>query len=295
MKKLQILIIAFLISLAICAFASMQAKAQLTVGIAPVGPLTLDVGQSQTFTATASGVTGTASYQWELDSAAVGSNSASYSYTASGTSHTISVTVTDDSDQPESAVVFVTVSAVPIVGIAPVGPLTLDVGQSQLFTATPSGGSGTFHYQWYVVTGTVGTDRSSYVYTASGTSASVTCKVTDSASTPVTSAASNAVFVTVSAVPIVGIAPVGPLTLDVGQSQLFTATPSGGSGTIHYQWYVGGSAVSGATDSTYSFSESAGSYSVTCKVTDSASTPVTSAASNAVFVTVSAVPIVGIA
>ena len=49
---------------------------------------------------------------------------------------------------------------------------------------------------------------------------------------------------------------------------------------------MGGSAVSGATSSTYSFSESAGSYLVTCTVTDSASTPITSSASNAVTITV---------
>ena len=92
-----------------------------------------------------------------------------------------------------------------------------------------------------------------------------------------------------AASPTVSIAPVGPITMDVGQSQTFTATPTGGSGTIHYQWYLGGSAVSGATSSTYSFSGSVGSYSVTCKVTDSASTPVTSPASNAVSVTVNSV------
>ena len=57
---------------------------------------------------------------------------------------------------------------------------------------------------------------------------------------------SNAVTVTVNAAPTVSIAPVGPVTLDVGQSQTFTATASGGTGTLSYQWYLDGTVVSGA-------------------------------------------------
>ena len=79
---------------------------------------------------------------------------------------------------------------------------------------------------------------------------SITVTVTDSLGA--TSAQSAAATVTVSASPTVTIAPVGPLTMDVGQVKTFTATPSGGSGTINYQWYVDGSAV-GLTAATYSY------------------------------------------
>jgi hypothetical protein len=164
---------------------------------------------------------------------------------------------------------------------------TMDMGQSKTFTATASGGSGTYtSYQWYVngllaQSGTASvmpfTPESSGTYL-------ITATVTDSLG--VTSAPSSAATVTVNASPTVSIAPVGPVTMDAGQTQTFTATVSGGSGTISYQWYLNGSAVSGATSSTYSFSGSVGSYSVTCTVTDSASTPVTSPPSNAVLVTV---------
>ena len=123
----------------------------------------------------------------------------------------------------------------------------MDVGQVQVFTATPSGGSGTILYQWYLDGSAVGTDSVSYSYTAAAGSHSVTCKVTDSASTPVTSPASNAVSITVAASPTVSIAPSGSFTMDVGQAKSFTATPSGGSGTLSYQWYLDGSAV--GTDS----------------------------------------------
>jgi hypothetical protein len=74
--------------------------------------------------------------------------------------------------------------------------------------------------------------------------------------------------------------------LAVGQSLLFTATPSGGSGTYSsYQWYVNGSPQSGQTGSTFSFTPvSAGSYSITATVTDDSSK--TSPQSDAASVTV---------
>ncbi|MGA2680898.1 MAG: PKD domain-containing protein [Candidatus Bathyarchaeia archaeon] len=88
-------------------------------------------------------------------------------------------------------------------------------------------------------------------------------------------------------VPTVVVSP-GSATLDVGQSQLFNSTPSGGSGTYSsYQWYVNGAAQSGQNASTFSFVPiSVGSYLITATVTDSANT--TSAQSNAASVTVNA-------
>ena len=78
-----------------------------------------------------------------------------YSPTSAG-SYSITVTVTDSLGATSASVFcchLVTVAASPTVSVAPVGPFTMDVGQSQLFTATLSGGSGTIHYQWYVGAG----------------------------------------------------------------------------------------------------------------------------------------------
>ena len=77
--------------------------------------------------------------------------------------------------------------------------------------------------------------------------------------------------------------------LDVGCWSVYrrsTATPSGGSGSYtSYQWYVNGSAQTGQTASTFSYSPaSAGSYSITVTVTDSSGA--TSAQSTAASVTV---------
>ena len=364
--------------------ATVTVNASPTVSIAPAGPLTMDVGQVQAFTATPSGGTGTLSYQWYLDGSAVGTNSASYSYTAALGSHSVTCRVTDSAPTPvtspasnavsvtvysalvaptvtpapgtvdqgqtssltstvvstgsggyvyqwlemapsgsyvavgsnsasfsfvttgstatgvwsfelqvtdsASAVVTsnsvsVTVYVAPTVSVSPAST-TLDIGQSQVFIATPSGGTGNYTtYQWYVNgSQQSGQFASTFTFaTLSTGSYSITAGVTDNSST--TSVQSTAASVTVNASPTVSIAPVGPLSLDAGQVQAFTASASGGTGTLSYQWFLDGSAV-GSNSASYSYTAAGTSHSVTCKVTDSASTPVTSSASNAVSVTV---------
>ena len=177
-------------------------NAALTVSVSPTS-WTMDVGQSKTFTATASGGSGTyTGYQWYMNGLLAQSGTASvipFTPVSAGT-YLITVTVTDSYvvTSALSSAASVTVSASPTVSIAPVGPLTMDVGQVQTFTVTASGGTGTLSYQWYLDGTAVGSNSASYSYTAVRTSHSVTCKVTDSASTPVTSPASNAVTVTVN-------------------------------------------------------------------------------------------------
>ncbi len=76
-------------------------------------------------------------------------------------------------------------------------------------------------------------------------------QVTDYTSTKVNSTAAT---VTVNVTPTVSITPAA-YTMDVGQSNIFTANPSGGSTPyVSYQWYVGGVAQSGMTASTYRYS-----------------------------------------
>ncbi len=78
------------------------------------------------------------------------------------------------------------------------------------------------------------------------------------------------------------------VTLDAGQSQLFNATPSGGSGNYtSYQWYVNGTLQNEQTASTFNYSPaSAGTYLITATVTDNSST--TSAQSNTATITMNA-------
>jgi hypothetical protein len=165
---------------------------------------------------------------------------------------------------------------------------TMDIGQSNTFTATGSGGSGFFmSYQWYVDGAPqVGQTAQTFGYSpATAGTKSITATVTDSLGA--TSSQSSPSTINVAVSPTVTIAPAGPLTMNVDQTQQFTATPIGGSGTIHYNWLVdGSSAPSGSDSATYTYTAAGeGSHSVTCQVTDSANTPVT-VPSNTVSVTV---------
>jgi hypothetical protein len=80
--------------------------------------------------------------------------------------------------------------------------------------------------------------------------------------------------------PFVTISPVSA-TLDVGQSQLFTSTVTGGVSPYTYQWYLNGLAVQDATSGNWTFTPtSAGSYTVYVEVDDSVGTQATSNSAN---------------
>ena len=184
------------------ASVTLTVNKSLTVSVSPSTGL-LDVGQNKIFTAAAGGGSGSyTSYQWYVNGAAqIGQTVSTFSYSAvSAGSYSITVSVTDSfgATSPQSTAALVTVSASPTVSITPVGPLTLETGQVQIFNSLVSGGSGIIHYQWYEDGAAVGTDTASYSYTAAGSSHSITCTVTDSSSTPITSPVSNTVSITVS-------------------------------------------------------------------------------------------------
>ncbi len=264
----------------------------------------MDVGQSKTFTATASGGSGSypaSGYHWYVDgSVQSGQTVSTFSYSpGSAGSYSITVTVTDSSGttSAQSPAASVTVNTSPIVTIVPVGPLTMNAGQNQTFTATSSGGSDTIHYQWYVDSSTVGSDNASYSYVATGTSHSVTCKVTDSASIPVTSPVSNAVSVTVNPTLAAPNISASVLTINQGQtSSLTSTTVSTGTSPYTYQWLQkapGGSyAAVGSNSPSFNFvtsgSIATGSWSFILQVRDSVGASVNS---SAVSVTVNIAPL----
>ena len=62
----------------------------------------------------------------------------------------------------------------------------------------------------------------------------------------------------------------GSLTMDVGQSEVFTADPLGGSGVYQsFQWYLGGLPQAGQSSTFMYSAASMGSPSITVTVTDS--------------------------
>jgi hypothetical protein len=103
---------------------------------------------------------------------------------------------------------------------------------------------------------------------------------------------SKSVNFTVTVAPLSTSISPASVTLDAGQSQLLTSIVSGGASPFSYQWYLNGAKVSGATNSTWTFTpSSSGSYTVYLNVTDSVGE---SAISNNATVTVNAPPSVTI-
>jgi PKD repeat protein len=97
---------------------------------------------------------------------------------------------------------------------------------------------------------------------------------------------SNTATVTVNPPLSVHILPAS-ITTDVDQPQLFTSNVSEGTSPYTYQWYLNDSAVSNATNATWTFTPtSAGDYTVYVNVTDAAGVQATS---NTATITVSPV------
>jgi hypothetical protein len=264
----------------------------LFVSISPTA-VVVDVGQSQTFTSAGSGGTLPYTYQWYLNGVIEsGVTSASWTFTPSSMgSYTVCVKVTDSaSASTTSNTATITVNSAPSVSIS-LSAATLDVGQSQTFTSSVSGGTSPYSYQWYLNDAAVsGATSSTWTFTPSSSgSYSVLVNVTDTVGFEVRS---NVATVIVNTAPSVSISP-GSTTLDVGQSQDFTSSVSGGTGSHSYQWYLDGTPVSSAKGATWSFAPSAaGSYNVHVVITDSLGVNATSSAAtvtvnSALFVTAS--------
>jgi parallel beta-helix repeat protein len=241
--------------------------------------VTVDVGQSRTFMPIVSGGSLPYSYQWYLNGSAIGgATSNSYTFTPSSSGHyNFYVNVTDGANaKAQSNTATATVNSALSISVSP-SSVAMDVGQSQTFTPSVSGGTSPFSYRWYLdgkaVSGATGT---SYTYSpASSGSHTVSVRVTDSASTPVTAQSSSA-SVSVNGALSVSISP-SSVTMDVDQSQMFTSSVSGGTSPFAYQWYLNDSAVSGATSASWAFApSSSGSYSVYARATDVASAVATS-------------------
>ena len=222
---------------------------------------------------------------WAIAQSGQTASTFSYSPVSSG-SYSITVTVTDSlgATSAQSSAATVTVSCFADCKYHSCWSAYMDVGQVQTFTATASGGSGTILISGTWMALQFGSNSASYSYTASAGSHSVTCKVTDSASTPVTSPASNAVSVTVNSALVAPTVTPTPGTVDQGQTSSLTSTAvSTGTSPYTYQWFEkapGGSfsSISGATSTSYNFvtsgSTATGTWSFELQVTDGARTPI---------------------
>ncbi len=259
---------------------TVSVSSSLTAGtVTPANPA-IDGGQSISLTANPSGGTAPYTYQWYT------SSSCSTSPISGATSQSVSVTPTStttyyykvtDSASATSCSVGDIVAVNSVLGagaIAPISP-TVDNGQSITLTASPTGGTPSYLYQWYSGVGCTspisGATSSAYVVSPTSTTA-YEYKVTDSAQgSPSASACSTADTVTVNSALVVGaVTPPSP-TVNNGQSVTLTANPSGGTQPYNYQWYTGAGCtnpIAGATGQAYTTSPTA-TTTYYYKVTDS--------------------------
>ncbi len=222
-------------------------------------------GSTATFTVAATG-SGTLSYQWYNASGAIsGATSSTYTTGTAGSYYVIvtnTVGTTTATTTSSTATLYVNVA--PTITTQPTSQ-SVNSGSSAIFTVAATG-NGTLSYQWYTGTAGSGTAISgataaSYTTSTPGTYYVVVTNTLNSTTTTTTS--SNATLtVSTAASPTITTQPVSQ-TVSAGGSVTFSVAATG-SGTLTYQWYFGGAAISGATSASYTVSSvaasNAGSY-----------------------------------
>jgi|GEM_PF-7126837 len=144
-----------------------------------------------------------------------------------------------------------------------------DVGQSDLLSCTPSGGSSPFSFEWAVDNGSYGAGPASRTETFADPGAHVvTCRVTDS--TP--SVATAALTVSVTADPTLNLT-VNRTSADIGQPIGFHCIPGAGLAPYSVDWTFADGTDAPGFNVTHAFATN-GTLGATCTVTDSTLTQV---------------------
>ncbi len=223
----------------------------LEITTQPVGVRITEGGRA-TLSVSASG-SGTLSYQWyKGDTAISGATSSSFTISNAALSDagSYTVVVTDENGSITSAPAVVTVTTVAIPLEIITQPVGADITEGENATLSVSAsGSGTLSYQWYKGdTAISGATSSSFAISNAALSdaGSYTVVVTDENGS-ITSAPA-VVTVTTVAIPLeITTQPVGA-DITEGENATLSVSASG-SGALSYQWFKGGTALSGATAS----------------------------------------------
>ncbi|XZF12450.1 M43 family zinc metalloprotease [Chitinophagaceae bacterium MMS25-I14] len=238
-------------------FKPAGSTANVTIAANPTGVTC--PGSAITFTATpgsnATGIT----YKWYVNGTLTSTTNPFVSSTVTNGStvkvemfYTSTTGCTADSAFSNTITVQRSTPVTPSVSVTATGNPAC-AGQLITFTATPVNG-GTPGYQWYVngtaVPGATNATYSSSSFT-NGNTVYVVMTPAGVCVSPAT-ATSNTITVVISGnlVPSVSITAAGNPGCS-GQPISFTATPTNGGTAPAYQWYVNGTQVTGATNSTY--------------------------------------------
>ncbi|QTD52069.1 PKD domain-containing protein [Sulfidibacter corallicola] len=220
----------------------------------PQGTSTIQVGQSLTFSATASGGTSPYSFAWELSgpqSEQLSGETVTFTFQEPG-NYVMSCKATDaenrSDDSPASVQVVVEeVVSEPIdTEISPSGSLELPLGESISVSATANGGDGgPYNFAWSLQgpDGTQVLSGSSVTLTFTNSGSYVlSCTASDETGNVDTTPAQLNIEVVGTNEPVeTRIEPGGPFEIDEGQSLTFEAIASGGvGGPYTYTWTLTG-------------------------------------------------------
>jgi Immunoglobulin domain len=229
----------------------------LTVNPAPAtittqpSSATVTLGQTATFNVVATG-TAPLTYQWSKNGTAI-SGATATSYTTPATvagdnGTTFTVSVTNAARTVTSSAATLTVNVPPAITAQPVNQTVVD-GQTANFSVTATG-TAPFTYQWRKNgTAIAGATASSYTTPATviaDSGATFSVAVTNVAGNVTSSVATLTVN---PAAPAITTQPANQTVLD-GQTATFSVTASG-TAPLAYQWSKNGSAIGGATASSY--------------------------------------------
>lgn len=162
--------------------------------------------------------------------------------------------------------------------------------QNVTFTATPSGGGSSPTYQW-LNGGTPVSGETNPTYTPSSLTNGEQISVVMTSSAPCVTGSpdtSNIVTMSVSSTVTASVTIGDPGYVCSGDTVILTTTSSGGGSTPSFQWYKGGSPISGATSSTYNSTSLVNGDQISVVMTSSSSCATGSpATSNVITMSVS--------
>jgi len=220
---------------------------------------TVNVGQSVTFTAAASG---SPTYAWQFNGSPIsGATSGTYTISSPQLSNagSYSVIATNSGGSTTSAAATLTVvstTAAPVFTSQPLSQLQVDQGVTVNFNATAVGG--TVSYQWEFGTGTLvtnGVDADGNTYSGVGTSSLVVIANGSSSVYKVVatngngSTNSNTATMTVASNASTPVFTTEPLTQSATVGQTVNLTVAA-TNTVSYQWYFNNGQIAGATNAT---------------------------------------------
>src|SRR3989454_296331 len=247
--------------------------ASASPGVAPADALSAhvsadrpaaDVDQSITFACSASGGTPPYVYAWTLSDGGISTGpTVTHSFGSPGT-YDATCTVTDVFLGIATATKSVVISPLPSVAASVDHDLAAP-GTVLTFSASPSGGDGSFSYDWTFGDGSSGSVApATHAYGQAGPYQATVTATDGNGGT-----ASSSASVTISEIGVT--ADVSPTSGDATTIFTFTASASGGSGAPYSLSWTFGDGNTGSGPAVSHVYQSAGAMTVTCTATDSAS------------------------